>query len=366
MACIFLSRRSGRSVRAPLCRVPLCLSVAALLALASPALAQIRGYYSSDPNVSVDLSVLGGPGNETIVTTPLHAPGLRSAPGVRDVVRLPSDLQFPPPAPPQSRLVGRFSAMSAPTLRQPAPQGAPQSRLTAPQSRLIAPPPVASKPAPKSVAAPKPKSVAAPKPKSVATPKPKSVAAPKPPAAPAVQPVPARTVAKASATRAVKPAPMTVPPPPTLPQPTAMPEPAVPLAPAPLKPASPVETAALTPSASQAAAPSAAPAPDGQVRILFDGGSAKLPDAARDSLQLLVSKLSANGNWRVQLEAYAKGTKDTASQARRLSLSRALAVRSYLIDQGVRSTRMDVRALGNKPSDPPAPLDRVDARLVER
>ena len=33
------------------------------------------------------------------------------------------------------------------------------------------------------------------------------------------------------------------------------------------------------------------------------------------------------------------------------SLSRALAVRSYLIKQGVRSTRMDVRALGNKEAD---------------
>ena len=41
-----------------------------------------------------------------------------------------------------------------------------------------------------------------------------------------------------------------------------------------------------------------------------------------------------------------------------MSLSRALAVRAYLIDQGVRSTRMDVRALGSKVGDGPA--DRVD------
>ncbi|MCH8925159.1 MAG: OmpA family protein [Proteobacteria bacterium] len=48
----------------------------------------------------------------------------------------------------------------------------------------------------------------------------------------------------------------------------------------------------------------------------------------------------------------------SASAARRLSLSRALAVRAYLIEQGVRSTRMDVRALGDKVPDGPA--DRVD------
>ncbi len=69
-------------------------------------------------------------------------------------------------------------------------------------------------------------------------------------------------------------------------------------------------------------------------------------------------------NLRVQLMAYAEGTAETASQARRLSLSRALAVRSFLINQGVRSTRMDVRALGNKSQG--GPSNRVDAVLVER
>ncbi len=62
--------------------------------------------------------------------------------------------------------------------------------------------------------------------------------------------------------------------------------------------------------------------------------------------------------------AYAGGDNDNASQARRLSLSRALAVRSYLIEQGVRSTRIDVRALGNKTDVEPA--DRVDLILSKR
>jgi outer membrane protein OmpA-like peptidoglycan-associated protein len=62
--------------------------------------------------------------------------------------------------------------------------------------------------------------------------------------------------------------------------------------------------------------------------------------------------------------AYAAGNDDATSQARRLSLSRALAVRSYLIEHGVRSTRMDVRALGNKV--PEGPPDRVDVMLVRR
>jgi hypothetical protein len=61
---------------------------------------------------------------------------------------------------------------------------------------------------------------------------------------------------------------------------------------------------------------------------------------------------------RLELLAYAAGTEDQANRARRLSLSRALAVRAFLINEGVRSTRMDVRALGNNVDGEPA--DRVD------
>ena len=98
--------------------------------------------------------------------------------------------------------------------------------------------------------------------------------------------------------------------------------------------------------------------------MLFDEKSAQISASAREPLQELSDKMKASENLRVQLLAYADGTPETASQARRLSLSRALAVRSFLINQGVRSTRMDVRALGNKAESGPA--DRVDAVLVDR
>jgi outer membrane protein OmpA-like peptidoglycan-associated protein len=194
----------------------------------------------------------------------------------------------------------------------------------------------------------------------------KPVGAAPPPPDPAPQP-------GASAART---SPVRVPPPPTLPEPQAAPAPPVAppaataqperIAPPPAsdkstQPAA-VETAARAPEA----APTAPAGPGDLVRVLFDAGSAKLPADSRDSLQTLAVKLQDDENLRLQIEAYAQGTSDTASQARRLSLSRALAVRAYLIEKGVRSTRMDVRALGTKPSDPPAPSDRVDARLVER
>ena len=62
--------------------------------------------------------------------------------------------------------------------------------------------------------------------------------------------------------------------------------------------------------------------------------------------------------------AYAVGVDLTASQARRISLSRALSVRSYLIEKGVRSSRIDVRALGDKGEGDPK--NRVDVNLIDR
>ena len=74
--------------------------------------------------------------------------------------------------------------------------------------------------------------------------------------------------------------------------------------------------------------------------------------------------MKADKSMRVQLLAYASADERSEAKARRLSLSRALEVRSYLIGKGVASTRMDVRALGNQaPSGSP---DRVDLTLINR
>jgi hypothetical protein len=63
----------------------------------------------------------------------------------------------------------------------------------------------------------------------------------------------------------------------------------------------------------------------------------------------------------VRLIAYASGNADDGNQARRLSLSRALAVRAYLIQEGIASGRLEVRALGNRSEGGPG--DRVDLRV---
>jgi len=57
------------------------------------------------------------------------------------------------------------------------------------------------------------------------------------------------------------------------------------------------------------------------------------------------------------VEAYGGTLGDKSSDARRLSLRRALTVRQLLIDNGVPSDRIDVRALGGAEQGMP---DRVD------
>ena len=51
----------------------------------------------------------------------------------------------------------------------------------------------------------------------------------------------------------------------------------------------------------------------------------------------------------------------SGSDARRRSLFRTLAVRTYLVENGVLSTRMDVRALGDRTEE--EPKDRVEVRV---
>ena len=103
-------------------------------------------------------------------------------------------------------------------------------------------------------------------------------------------------------------------------------------------------------------------APDLLARIVFTEGRDEVATDGSAALNALAESLRADESQRIQLLAYAAGDSNQVNQARRLSLSRALAVRQFLIGQGVRSTRMDVRALGNNiPDGPPNRVDVVPA-----
>jgi len=90
-----------------------------------------------------------------------------------------------------------------------------------------------------------------------------------------------------------------------------------------------------------------------------------MPDQAKTTLNTVAKAMKADEQVHVQLVAYASGLPDQASQARRISLSRAISVRSYLMEQGIKSSRIDVRALGNR-ADAGGPTDRVDIVAIDR
>ncbi|MSO80261.1 MAG: hypothetical protein EXQ97_01120 [Alphaproteobacteria bacterium] len=282
---------------------------------------------STTPGVMVDLSVLGaGAGSR-----------FPAGPGWQGTAGHSGDLQPPPDRSPQSRLLVDHGAVAGPQ--------APRTQATAPR---LSPPeqrPAADAPATARIAPPAAPLIPPPASRVTAAPPPATMSpATMPRAAPAAAPP-----AVANAPRASPAAPAA---------PVAAPAQTAPAQAAPAPPIRP------TPPAPQVAARSGgtAPRPGGELRVTFEAESARLPDTARTRLKTLAEQLVANEAERVQLLAYAEGSADTASQARRLSLSRALAVRAYLIDLGVRSTRIDVRALGPKTDD--GPSDRVDVVVI--
>ena len=97
---------------------------------------------------------------------------------------------------------------------------------------------------------------------------------------------------------------------------------------------------------------------EGGARLTFGDGSADLNQSNMQALQAFTRQLKADPDARAQIDAYGSGTADDPSTPRRMSLARGLAARAVLINGGVASTRIYVRAIG-QPHDG-GPADRID------
>jgi outer membrane protein OmpA-like peptidoglycan-associated protein len=104
---------------------------------------------------------------------------------------------------------------------------------------------------------------------------------------------------------------------------------------------------------------------DAASALKFKAGATDLGSGAQPVLDALASRLLANETLRIQIISHATGGADDAMEARRVSLARAVAVRAYLIEKGVRSLRIDVRALGNRVDNGLA-ADQVDLLVVSQ
>ncbi len=330
---------------------------------AAVAQSTISSRFVGRPSVIVDLSVLDKFGPAPTLPSLLRRGSTSLAPGT--AARAPGQLLAPPKTLPRSQLT---IPKSIATKRPAAPP--PKPRVAVPKPVAPTPPAVAA--VPKALTIPKPVvtggsnivSAAVPPPAAPATTVPKIPAAPK-------------AAAKTAEPKIAAPAKAVIPDPPEAtavipdpPEATAkIPSPpkataAVPQAPVvtqriPKAPSPPA--ASITASGEQLAARTSTItiSDDGnKVRILFGENSSILPEAAASALEALAQKMNSDRKLRILLYGFAGGAPDTPSKARRLSLFRALAVRTQLMKHGVRSTRMQLRALGNRNEE--GPPDRVD------
>ena len=80
-------------------------------------------------------------------------------------------------------------------------------------------------------------------------------------------------------------------------------------------------------------------------RVRFSNGKTEIPAQAQATLDVLVQRLLTSRE-RVRLAGFSGKAGDYSSSARRLSLARALAIRTYLVSKGVAVDRVDVLAFG--------------------
>lgn len=145
--------------------------------------------------------------------------------------------------------------------------------------------------------------------------------------------------------------PAAAPPPLVLPPPIAVPT-------RPVQPSAPPTVTADAPGGTEALA--------GGLRVTFGSGHSELNPAMEAAIRGLArTGAGASPDSSFTVTSYAAGTPEDPSTARRLSLSRALAVRSVLISQGIVSTRIYVKALGpGLPGFADGPADRADVGVA--
>jgi outer membrane protein OmpA-like peptidoglycan-associated protein len=229
-----------------------------------------------------------------------------------------ASLPPPPPGPIKSRVVAvpelTTSRSKSRNVEKAGAAPAAKSASTPAAPTVVAPAPVPAAPAPVAVAPPAPAATPAAPPPVAAVPAP-------PPARPA-------------------PAPTTAPTAPSLAAPMPAPAPPAAAAPPPQPPA--VEQRQM---AALAPAPSPPPGPPARssvaVTLVFTARSTELSDASKVELDRLAKDVVDRTLRQVELRSVSE---NSDPDSRKISLARALIVRNYLIDKGVRS-RIEIAAI---------------------
>lgn len=188
--------------------------------------------------------------------------------------------------------------------------------------------------------------------------------------APATRPPTTTAETTAPTAPAPAPAPSGAPAPPTAPAQPAPPPATIGAAPPPVAEIPPVQAPAPPANAAPPAPPpiaanaatTAAATPAG-LRLTFSKDQSDLSPDSVTSIKQFVQSAPHTDTITYNVLAYATGDPDDPSVARRMSLSRAIAVRSALMADGVSSSRIYLRALGSQPEDKGSP-DRVEINVL--
>lgn len=101
-----------------------------------------------------------------------------------------------------------------------------------------------------------------------------------------------------------------------------------------------------------------------QFSVSFKSGVAELDADQKKILdQNVIPSMKKFPNGRLEILAFASSTDGSQSSSRRISLSRALSARSYLLEKGIQPTRIDVRALSDNTQE--TPVDRMDLHFLK-
>ena len=123
----------------------------------------------------------------------------------------------------------------------------------------------------------------------------------------------------------------------------------------------PVKIEATAPDVREPASPKAPEAPrapasdafaDQTVGVIFAPGETVLTHDDKAAIDAFASAIRDRDDVNVKIMGYASAeASDSPHKARQISLTRALAVRSYLLHDGIGNFKIEVRALGNASTD---------------
>jgi len=98
--------------------------------------------------------------------------------------------------------------------------------------------------------------------------------------------------------------------------------------------------------------------------VPFGEAEVDFPLSEQANLLEIVEKMKADDSLVLTVKAYASGTAEQASQAKRTSLARALSVRKFFLEREIDSERMIIKPLGNKAVG--GVPDRIDVFLDKK